>query len=226
MGVLGHVETPEGTLCPLTSLALRPPGKKARFTIRSGGGPELSCPNCSKGRHYLKDFQQTNPELYKIISEENLRIRRNYDKEEEEEEEEEEELEEREDEEEQVILDKKIHDSKYEYKLICDKIAGTYQAKVDNSPIKPTKELKESGSMIKNTVWKQYFPNVTQTNCPVCSQNAISFDNYSLGHIHPKSRCGSNSPNNLIPICPTCNTLMGTQHLYSYAWNVYSKVLW
>jgi 5-methylcytosine-specific restriction endonuclease McrA len=241
MVVIGHVELPEGTVCPLTNLPLRPEGIKPRVTIRTGGGGELSCPNCTKKRHYPPSFQETNPEICKLIADETAILRREYKERKQQQEQEEEQEDEDEDEdeddiienedlnEEQNILDKQIYDAIYEYKKQCSIIAEKYQSKVDKSPRKnqTSKDKKElERPMIKNFVWKSYFPNITQTNCPVCSQNAISFDNYSLGHIHPKSRYGTNTPNNLIPICSTCNTLMGTQHLYSYAWNVYSKVLW
>ena len=233
--VLGHVELPEGTLCPLTNLPLRHLGK-ARVTIRIGGGPELSCPKCSKGRHYPLDFQETNPEIYRLILDESSRIKREYRQRQQEQEEEEEE------EEEMIvelpveseivvqedaipIIQKEINDMKINFNTLNTEIAKKYKELVDKSPLSKTKKY-DHGPMTKNQVWLKYNDGVTQTLCPVCCQNGITINNYSLGHIHPESKNGSNTIDNLIPICSTCNTLMGTQHLYYYAWNVYKRILW
>jgi hypothetical protein len=137
-------------------------------------------------------------------------------------------LEEEPDEEEEVIELPEFDTSYYELNRLFiengNAIAKWYQDKAQSSISTPGKHT--HGSMMKNAVWKHHFNGVTQTLCPVCSTNSISFDNYSLGHIHPESKNGPNIITNLIPICPTCNTLMGTQHLYYYAWNVHKKILW
>lgn len=210
---IGYVELPQETVCPVTQKQLRETGLP-KISIRDTGGPEISCSHCPKGRHYAADFKAAG--LYERIIEESLKMKREYGEPEEEEEEEE------------IPEIPEIDTSYYElHRLFIENgnaIATWYQDKSQSSISTPGKHT--HGSMMKNAVWKKYFNGVTQTLCPVCSTNPISFDNYSLGHIHPESKSGSNAITNLIPICPTCNTLMGTQHLYYYAWNVHKKILW
>jgi len=225
MVVFGHVELPEGTVCPLTNQPLRGEGRP-KVPIRSGGGPEISCPHCQKRRHYPTDFQETNPEICKLILDESARIKREYKERQLEEQEEESESEEEliEETEDHIIIDKEINELIYASSIKNAEIAQKFQEDVEKSPRKSGKH--SHGSIMRNAVWKKYFQGITQTMCTVCSRNPISFDNYSLGHIHPESRNGSNSENNLMPICSSCNSLMGTQHLYYYAWNVHKKILW
>lgn len=220
---IGYVELPQDTLCPLTQKQLRE-NDIPKVAIRTSGGPEISCSHCLKGRHYASDFRDI-PELYNLIIEGSANKKRQYkesQQQQEEEEEEEEELEE------DIPDIQEIDRTYYELNMLWiengNAIAKWYQDKTLSSPNTPGKHT--HGSMIRGQLWKKIFNFVTHSQCPVCALNPISFDNYSLGHIHPESRNGSNTINNLLPICSTCNTLMGTQHLYYYAWTVYKKALW
>ena len=40
--------------------------------------------------------------------------------------------------------------------------------------------------------------------------------NFEAGHIHPKSKGGSNTLDNLLPICGECNRSMSDTHMEDY----------
>jgi hypothetical protein len=92
---------------------------------------------------------------------------------------------------------------------------------------KDTKVKKEQPpDWFKNTIWRKTHGPVEKAQCPVCSMNVISVDSFSAGHILAESKGGMMCSENIIPICPECNSQMGTRHLYWFAWHYYGKVLW
>jgi hypothetical protein len=54
----------------------------------------------------------------------------------------------------------------------------------------------------------------------------ISPESFSAGHILPESKGGIMSLENIMAICPECNSQMGSRHLYWFAWHYYGKVMW
>ena len=92
---------------------------------------------------------------------------------------------------------------------------------------KDTKIKKEHPpDWFKNTIWRKAHGPIEKTQCPICSMNVISVDSFSAGHILAESKGGMMCSENIIPICPECNSQMGTRHLYWFAWHYYGKVLW
>ncbi|NBQ16636.1 MAG: hypothetical protein EBU31_18960 [Proteobacteria bacterium] len=59
----------------------------------------------------------------------------------------------------------------------------------------------------------------------MCSLNIISVDSFSAGHILAESKGGMMCSENIIPICPECNSGMGVRHLYWFAWHFHGKAL-
>lgn len=55
-----------------------------------------------------------------------------------------------------------------------------------------------------------------QTVCPIGCGNIISSNNFQCGHIHAEANGGSVHLDNLIPICQTCNTSMGTTNMRDF----------
>jgi hypothetical protein len=112
-----------------------------------------------------------------------------------------------------------------------DQIAAYYQGLVDASTLDRNNDTMTDA--VRTSVWDSYFPNVRTALCPCCQKMVISesaarfsYQTFDAGHIFPRSRGGTLELANLIPVCKKCNTDMGTQHLYSYAWKKYGVALW
>jgi len=78
----------------------------------------------------------------------------------------------------------------------------------------------------KNSIWRKTNGTLEKCICPVCSLNLISNESFSAGHILPESKGGMMCIENIMPICPECNSQMGSRHLYWFAWHYYGKVMW
>ena len=78
----------------------------------------------------------------------------------------------------------------------------------------------------KNSIWRKTNGSLEKCMCPVCSLNLISNESFSAGHILPESKGGMMCIENIMPICPECNSQMGSRHLYWFAWHYYGKVMW
>ena len=78
----------------------------------------------------------------------------------------------------------------------------------------------------KMRIWQSKFGSAKEGICPVCSTRQITSDSFSAGHILARSRGGTFSKDNIMPICHDCNHEMGTNHLFWFAWKYYGKVLW
>lgn len=78
----------------------------------------------------------------------------------------------------------------------------------------------------KNSIWRKMNGSLEKIMCPVCSLNLISNESFSAGHILPESKGGMMCIENIMPICPECNSQIGCRHLYWFAWHYYGKVLW
>jgi len=78
----------------------------------------------------------------------------------------------------------------------------------------------------KNSIWRKINGSLEKCMCPVCSLNVISNESFSAGHILPESKGGMMCIENIMPICPECNSQMGSRHLYWFAWHYYGKVMW
>lgn len=46
----------------------------------------------------------------------------------------------------------------------------------------------------------------SQGHCWYCGQVMNPFDNFTIDHVHPVADGGTNSPDNLVPCCSTCNS--------------------
>tara|TARA_B100001564_G_scaffold339424_2_gene332157 strand:- start:67 stop:354 length:288 start_codon:yes stop_codon:yes gene_type:complete len=66
---------------------------------------------------------------------------------------------------------------------------------------------------VREQVWIQYNGTEFFGKCfvPWC-KNIISVFTYSVGHNKPRSKGGSNTIDNLRPICCRCNTSMGNRY--------------
>jgi len=95
--------------------------------------------------------------------------------------------------------------------------------------------IQEPDLMIKKTVrksipksirlelWDKYFTSTT-ANCPICN-SIITIGSMQCGHIVSVANNGSNTITNLLPICSSCNTSMGSENLNIFVKKYYNKDL-
>jgi hypothetical protein len=70
---------------------------------------------------------------------------------------------------------------------------------------------------LKRKVWDYWIgESVGKTKCPCCKLSDITQMNFSCGHIVPESQGGALTVQNLKPICSSCNSSMGTQHMQEF----------
>jgi hypothetical protein len=68
-------------------------------------------------------------------------------------------------------------------------------------------------------VWKRWMGNVNEGNCFCCKNIKIDSFNFACGHVIPKHYNGETIPDNLRPICTTCNSSMGIKNMNEYMKN-------
>ncbi len=98
-------------------------------------------------------------------------------------------------------------------------LMGLLYIMTSTKPIKiPAPRKKAIPKPIKDKVWNTWIGvTVGQTKCPLCSDSLISQSNFHCGHVIAESRGGSNTCDNLRPICATCNLSMTNNNLFEYA---------
>lgn len=70
---------------------------------------------------------------------------------------------------------------------------------------------------IKEIVWEQYFGNiVAKALCPVCGTTEIKNTSYHCSHIISVANGGTDTPDNLMPLCAGCNLSMSSQNMHDY----------
>jgi 5-methylcytosine-specific restriction endonuclease McrA len=85
--------------------------------------------------------------------------------------------------------------------------------------VKKTKKKTISAQM-KDAVWRK-MGNVHEGLCTVCRVNMMSSRSFACGHITAESKDGKTEVGNLMPICTTCNSSMGSKNM-----DEYKKELW
>lgn len=87
----------------------------------------------------------------------------------------------------------------------------TYTGKGTDKPDKPFKSIPQSA---RTSVWNHYIGmNIGSSICMVCKVMPIFQISFQCGHVLAKNNGGTNTLDNLRPICQTCNLSMGTMHM-------------
>ena len=221
---INHIHLSSGVLCPVKGGLMLALGEPVRLRLRKTAAEcTRACTQCDK-RHTPKDFKDS-PEYAEI--KEQTDYKRPILKA----------LGHEEDVGDEISVESEVQDESntleeceqelfslsMQYKGICDKIAASFQHKVDCSP---RVSGKVSLTSLKPILWRYHHKDVNKALCPCCMVSEISHDIYVAGHIHPESRGGASSIDNLLPICLNCNSRMGTQHLYTYTWKTFKRALW
>ena len=70
---------------------------------------------------------------------------------------------------------------------------------------------------VKNCLWINYFGKDMRTGlCACCQREPITMNNFHAGHIKSEREGGTTTLDNLAPICPLCNSSMGTMHMNDF----------
>lgn len=76
---------------------------------------------------------------------------------------------------------------------------------------------KSISHVLKRRVWAAHIgEEVGKTKCLCCKLTDITQLTFHCGHIVAEKNGGSTTVENMLPICQSCNSSMGTQNLYSY----------
>lgn len=71
---------------------------------------------------------------------------------------------------------------------------------------------------LRNAVWSEYIgAEVGSAKCFCCGREPILRSNYECGHVTSRAKGGSDTLDNLRPICGGCNKSMGTQNMFEFA---------
>ena len=81
---------------------------------------------------------------------------------------------------------------------------------------------------LKYYIFQEYYPGKTDGKC-VCCKSIIKcrygrkYNKYSCGHIKSEAQGGKIDKRNLVPVCITCNSAMGTTHMKIYIEDKWGK---
>ena len=119
-----------------------------------------------------------------------------------------------------------LNDLKDAARQANNKVAEKYNTLNYAKKNKPKGKKEDFPPWFKNQIWRKAHGPVEKALCPLCSLNIISVDSFSAGHILAESKGGMMCSENIMPICPECNSGMHNKHLYYFAWHRFGKVLW
>ena len=85
------------------------------------------------------------------------------------------------------------------------------------SVVKTQMKRKPFPKVIRIQVWKRYFPGNTMIGKCACCQQDTDYDKFEIGHIVSVYNGGTNTTENLLPICGTCNRSCGGKNLTDFA---------
>jgi 5-methylcytosine-specific restriction endonuclease McrA len=117
----------------------------------------------------------------------------------------------------QYVGASELEDKQKEWRKLTDELALSHQAAVEAYPAKSGKKEKIK-PFLKDMLWTRYHTSADVAQCPICTVKRIFPENFDAGHIIPESYGGETTLDNLRPICKTCNSSMGTTHMFTYAW--------
>jgi hypothetical protein len=119
-----------------------------------------------------------------------------------------------------IIINDSIQDEIVDNIIINDSIQVE---KLETLPINildnDTKKFKKKSIPItlKKLVWNNYIgEEIGKAKCLCCKLTDITQLSFNCGHIIPESKGGELKPNNLKPICQSCNSSMGTMNMHDY----------
>ena len=79
--------------------------------------------------------------------------------------------------------------------------------------VKPRKTIPKK---IRGIAWKIQFGDSTKGSCFCCKKELDVFDDWHAGHIVSHSNNGTDTADNLRPVCGSCNLSMGTENMDAF----------
>lgn len=104
-------------------------------------------------------------------------------------------------------------------------ISPSFQAIVKSKLVVPTTNLKEINEgkprksipkKIRAQVWEIAFGSTTDGKCYCCNASMKCLETWHAGHIVASANGGTDTVDNLRPICASCNLSMGTENMDSF----------
>ncbi len=77
---------------------------------------------------------------------------------------------------------------------------------------------------VRKALWQKYFGTNTQGKCWCCEIEDISVWAFHAGHIESDKDGGLPTVENLVPLCPGCNTSMGSMNAHKYKEQHFKKL--
>jgi HNH endonuclease len=86
------------------------------------------------------------------------------------------------------------------------------------SPVKAAKNgrKKPIPPKMKGDIWSTHMGNVLKSKCYACLISDIAATSYHAGHIESEAKGGEITVRNIRPICQSCNSSMGTNHMFEW----------
>ena len=69
---------------------------------------------------------------------------------------------------------------------------------------------------VRNALWINFHGKLREGKCGCCKRETISIGNFHCGHIIAEANGGSTTLDNMIPICPLCNTSSGKCNMLDF----------
>ena len=100
----------------------------------------------------------------------------------------------------------------------------------DASAISDTKPLhlrrKKIPKNIKTLVWNEHIGSpLKEGMCCCCKKEKIDSNNFHCGHVIAEAKGGDLTVPNLRPICPPCNSSMGTRSMQEFAKEFFGRTI-
>jgi hypothetical protein len=88
----------------------------------------------------------------------------------------------------------------------------------DTRPLTNKRKKYKLSKTLRQLVWKQYVGiQIGETLCVCCKSNKINTFDFQCGHVVARANGGDDTVDNMRPICPTCNSSMGTMNMRDFA---------
>jgi len=93
--------------------------------------------------------------------------------------------------------------------------SSIYPAKLNGEELESPKGRKQIPQSLRDELWKNHFGDRFEGKCFVC-KNLMGKDNFEAGHVISIKEGGTDTLDNLRPICITCNRSMGAENLNDF----------
>ena len=92
-------------------------------------------------------------------------------------------------------------------------------------PKQATEKRKAIPKKIRGEAWKIQFADSTKGECFCCKKVIDVFENWHAGHIKSYANGGSDTADNLRPVCGSCNLSMGTENMDDFKARFYPNTV-